>query len=349
MTTSITVGAINADVASQATDRLGVLLERSRRGTGARPLAPYGLPVADTGRQPERGTALLAFTNMLEAAAEATGLDHLGLEMARVEHAQETGLLKLLTAHAPTVGRALEDWIRFFPSVQTGTAVALVRRNGTAVLSYRIQDPSITHSLQDSAFTLGRLYRRLKEASGPDWRVDHVTMASSAPRAAGLYGSYFEAPVSFEAGMTALCFPVSVLAVPIRTANARRYADLCEDMRRRTHARGEADLLEEALGAWILHAPRRSGVVSLEQAAADFGISVRTLQRRLNDLGLSFSDLRSRVRMEVARRWLADSAVSVSHIGQELGFSETSAFTRAFRSYTQQSPRAFRRAAAQPA
>ena len=349
MTTLITVGAISTDVVSQAKSRLGTLLERHRRGSGAQHLAACQAPVRSSTQGSAPVTALLAFTNMLESAAQATGMEHLGLAMAQVQHTQDTGLLKRLSAHAPTVGRALQDMIRFFPSVQTGTTVALSATGGSAELSYRILDPSIGHSLQDSAFTLGRMYRHLKEIAGTDWRLDQVAMVGAEPRSAHLYRDFFQMPVRFDAGVTALRFPAALLAKPIASADASRYAALCESLVQRLQSRDEATLLEDALGAWILHAPRRSGTVSLEDAAGDFGISVRTLQRRLNDQGLSFSDLRSRVRMEAARHWLADSALSVSHIGEELGFSETSAFTRAFRCYTQQSPRAYRRAAAMPA
>lgn len=344
MTTSMTVGAISTDVVAQATGRIGVLLERSRRGGGARHLAACQLSSLQRRPEPGRVTALLAFTNLLETAAESTGMDHLGLEMARLQRTQDMSLLRRLSAHAPTVGQALQDMIRYFPTVQTGTQVGLSRSGGSAMVTYRILDPSVHRSRQDSAFTLGRMFRQLKATAGAGWRMDQVTMEGAAPRCAHVYREFFEVPVHFEAGATALCFPASVLALSNPSADAARYAELCASLDLRLQCRDEAALLEDALGAWILSAPRRSGTVNLEDAADDFGISVRTLQRRLNALGLNFSDLRSRVRMEAARRWLTDSPLSVSHIGEELGFSETSAFTRAFRSYTQQSPRAFRRA-----
>jgi AraC-like DNA-binding protein len=106
----------------------------------------------------------------------------------------------------------------------------------------------------------------------------------------------------------------------------------------------DADLLEDALRAWMTHAARW-GDATLERAAADFGVTPRTMQRRLKAQGISFQAMLAHVRMEAAQRMLIESKLPVTHIAEQLGFSETSAFTRAFRSYTQQSPRAFRQAA----
>ena len=77
-------------------------------------------------------------------------------------------------------------------------------------------------------------------------------------------------------------------------------------------------------------------------------LTQRTLQRRLKDLDISVLVLRAQVRMETARRMLVDSRLPVTRIAEQLGFSEPSAFTRAFRSYARQSPRAFRQAALAP-
>ena len=113
-------------------------------------------------------------------------------------------------------------------------------------------------------------------------------------------------------------------------------------------APNEPDLLEDALRAWLAHAAPK-GQATLEQAAADFGVTPRTMQRRLKDQGIRFQSLLATVRMESAQRMLAESRLPVTQIAERLGFSETSAFTRAFRTYTRLSPRAFRQARFAPA
>ena len=113
--------------------------------------------------------------------------------------------------------------------------------------------------------------------------------------------------------------------------------------------RGDLSLWEDALRVWMKKSFHKFDPVSLERAASDFGITPRTLQRRFQGLGINFLELRTQVRTQMARQLLAESSLSVSHIAEQLGFSETSAFTRAFRSDARQSPRAFRQACAAPA
>ena len=177
-----------------------------------------------------------------------------------------------------------------------------------------------------------------------DLPLHQVTLASSAPNSTLAYQQFFKAPVSFGAPVSALWFPQAFLEAGLPLANVKRYQEARERFENLMPSREDPAVLEDALRAWLLQSARRWDA-KLEHAAVDFGITPRTLQRRLKDQGVSFIDLRARVRMETAQRLLAESRRSVTSISEQLGFSEISAFTRAFRCHTHQSPRAFRQAA----
>lgn len=98
----------------------------------------------------------------------------------------------------------------------------------------------------------------------------------------------------------------------------------------------------DALETWLTQTLPWSDQVTLIQAAKYFGITERTLQRRLALQRTTFMDLRARIRMNVAHHLLSDWNLSMTVIAGRLGFSESSAFTRAFRSHTGHSPRSFR-------
>ncbi|MGH8856669.1 MAG: AraC family transcriptional regulator ligand-binding domain-containing protein [Polaromonas sp.] len=336
MTTPFVVGAISAEVTQKVTHRLDFLLNRSSCGA-----AP-----GKSDRPAGRATSLLSFTNMLETAAEQSGLSQLGLELAQIDNERKPGSVRRLFTLAPTVGQAMDDVIRFFPAIQTGTLVRLVKEGAAARFVYSIQDPSVSGELQDAAYTLGMLCRTLRWSAGDAWRLDRVTLTMPAPQSSQAYAQLFQAPVAFNAHATALCFPASVLNIPIRTANPDLYARMCDDMTRMMPDRGDLSLWEDALRAWMRKSFHKFDPVSLERAASDFGITPRTMQRRFHGLGINFLDLRAQVRIQMARQLLAESSLSVSRIAEQLGFSETSAFTRAFRSDARQSPRAFRQACA---
>lgn len=70
--------------------------------------------------------------------------------------------------------------------------------------------------------------------------------------------------------------------------------------------------------------------------------SSRTLQRRLNEVGISYSDLVEHCRSQTACEALMFSGDSVQSIAAMLGYRDVSNFSRAFRRWTGKTPRAYR-------
>jgi AraC-like DNA-binding protein len=86
------------------------------------------------------------------------------------------------------------------------------------------------------------------------------------------------------------------------------------------------------------------GYPDVQSVAEMVRVSVRTLQRRLSDEGLTFADVVARARFDVAQRMLLDDpARKVVDVALDLGYSDHAHFTRAFVRWTGLSPRDFRR------
>lgn len=105
----------------------------------------------------------------------------------------------------------------------------------------------------------------------------------------------------------------------------------------------EPDLLPE-LQRCILDA-LPDGRATLDAVAARLGFSERTLQRRLQGAQLNFQQLVERLRFDSACRYLLQGDLPLTEIGYQLGYSEPSAFSRAFRRWAGMSPLAYRRRA----
>ncbi|MCV6593401.1 MAG: AraC family transcriptional regulator [Silicimonas sp.] len=84
------------------------------------------------------------------------------------------------------------------------------------------------------------------------------------------------------------------------------------------------------------------GVPPLDQVAETLGLGARTLQRRLAAQDLSYQGLVDEARQQMARKLLSQSRYSLAEIAFLAGFSEQSAFTRAFKRWSGQTPRAYR-------
>ncbi|RMD62479.1 MAG: AraC family transcriptional regulator, partial [Alphaproteobacteria bacterium] len=82
---------------------------------------------------------------------------------------------------------------------------------------------------------------------------------------------------------------------------------------------------------------------TLKDVAESLGMSPWTLQRRLKEYGVAFNDLLKAARQELALRYVSSTDLPLTEIALSLGYSELSAFSRAFRLWTGMSPQRYRR------
>ena len=85
------------------------------------------------------------------------------------------------------------------------------------------------------------------------------------------------------------------------------------------------------------------GASGIEHLAKAMGMSVRTLQRRLKEAGLSYSNVQEDVRKTLALNLLENETLALAEIAFSLGYSEVSAFNHAFRRWVGQTPGDYRR------
>lgn len=175
-----------------------------------------------------------------------------------------------------------------------------------------------------------------------------ITMTHAAPThdetaRCDAYAMYFPVPVTFGASENALVLDASVLSEPIeplaRTVSAvlapHADAQLAALVRRRTwRGRVEALLRERLADAHL----------DIGVACDALAVSRQTLYRRLRDEGTTFADVHDALRRTEAEALLARGDVSVAVIAQRLGYSEVSAFSRAYTRWTGQRPSGLRRA-----
>jgi len=83
--------------------------------------------------------------------------------------------------------------------------------------------------------------------------------------------------------------------------------------------------------------------LTAQQCATKLGMSVRSMQRRLKTIDLSFSMIANEIRYDLARTRLLHSSATIEEIGRSLGFSTQESFIRAFFRWSDMSPGEFRR------
>src|SRR6185295_9090017 len=91
----------------------------------------------------------------------------------------------------------------------------------------------------------------------------------------------------------------------------------------------------------VLHEVLRNDEGHVEIVAKRLGLTSRSLQRRLKDENTTFNTIREDVRQDLAKRYL-DDGLAIAEISFLLGFSEPSAFFRAFKRWTGETPQVWR-------
>jgi AraC-like DNA-binding protein len=305
----------------------------------------------DVADGPGRVVTRAQLVTALEAAARLLGEETLGLGLGQLTDARRLGP----TGHALAVGttfrQSMEGHVRFMPSLQAGVRLDLVMRGERAAWRHELlgSDPASVRILYEgaAAFFVASVRRLL----GPGWAPLLVRFPQSPPADRRPYEDFFRAPVRFDVpGPSLVVFPAALLNLPLRLA-----ASWAPDMDPgQEHARRRREIDAFALSDEEMVRSLQAMVdgmmmldrVSLPAAAATLGLSVRTLQRRLAALGLSFEGITDDRRRLRAGELLADPAFRITDVAMMLGYAEQSHLTRAFHRWHGVSPAGYKRALA---
>lgn len=154
----------------------------------------------------------------------------------------------------------------------------------------------------------------------------------------------------FSAGFNGIALPASLSALPCPLHDEKIYRSSlsrCRETLAGVLAQG--DVVTRATH-WLaghfeqIAANRRhTSQPQLEQLAAAWGVTTRTVIRQLAAQGAKFGELRAAQQLEMARRMLDDAGYTVSEVGYLLGYGDPANFGRAFKRLTGQSPSEYRR------
>ncbi|MAK61421.1 MAG: AraC family transcriptional regulator [Ponticaulis sp.] len=189
--------------------------------------------------------------------------------------------------------------------------------------------------------TLAAIVAISREVCAGPFAIRAVHFKHERPEAEAAHQAYFDCPIMYGASMDALEFTAEVLDLP------NRLGDEALSRFFETHLEQELASLEHDIG--LEHRVRiqishslSGGIPTLHDIALALGLSARSLQRRLSEKGLSFQTLIDASRRELAMRLLQTTEYSLAEIAFLTGFSEQSAFTRAFKRWAGQTPRNYR-------
>lgn len=288
---------------------------------------------------PNNRIAFAARGRMMEHCAKRTGCPQFGLLVGQKAGLSSFGLVGLLAKYSPDVGSALDSLVRFMHLHVRGATTTLYVGPEQAELEYQIYQAGAQGNEQVGAGAVAVAQNILCDLCGNDFKPIEARFAHREPADVEPFQKFFQAPLDFNAEQYALVFSAKWLN--------RRVADSSPELL--ALLRREIDKLEIGLAddlaqqvRTLLRTTLATGHASADQIAEFLSMHRRTLNRHLNAQGISFRKLVDEVSFEISRQLLEDSDLEIVQIASLLGYSNASAFTRAFRRWSLTTPAVWR-------
>ncbi|MFM5918285.1 MAG: AraC family transcriptional regulator [Novosphingobium sp.] len=315
------------------------------RSFGADPrrlLREQGLTAAQL-NDPERHIPARAANRLLERSAQVTGCCTFGLRMAEGRTMANLGAASLVIAHQPSLRHALQALGEFRARINSTLSLSIESIGDDVIVR---EDANVTGEAslwQSTDLILGVLMRMCSAVMGEAWSPRGVCFTHQPPPRSDLgdYLRVFRCRPEFDSAFNALIIAASDLDRPSRLADdqmaghARRLLEAMPGPIGRSAA-------EDSEAAIRLLLP--SGQATIQGCAVAMGLSVRTLQRRLDREGQHFSQILSRTRQQLTAEYLSNPRLRITDIADMLGYGSTAAFTRWHGETYGQSPREARAA-----
>lgn len=306
------------------------------------PLAPVldGTGIAPEDLVPGKFLPYAGVLAVLDRAAEISGREDLGLQLARRLSLAALGPAGKIMCHASTLGEALNDYAQFQIWNSTGAAAYVYKTPEDYALGYGIYDPAGIDAIQihDLVLAAGCMLIFILTEN----RVQPVEIWSMRPppdnpeplaRFAGCL-------IRYRQDQSCIFLTQAAANVPLPGADPVAHACALAQLAEQTASAswGATAAVRHALRAAII-----SGRIGMTEIAAQLNQHSRSLRRALEREGTTSMALRDDVRYTVARELLSLTPLPVGDIALALNFAGNSAFTHAFHLWSGTSPTMWRR------
>jgi len=278
---------------------------------------------------------------LFNRAAERLADEAIGLHAGEHIRPGHYGVVGYLSMACTTLGEAMLYLQRYQAMVVDVGALPMEVRGDEAWLGWRPDDQS-HYFRQMAEFNLAALLTFIRWICGQPLLPRRIEFPYPAPAGLDEQRRVFGCPLRFDAECYRLVVPLAWRELPLIQPDPamRQLMDRLAEKQLLSFRRADDDLVGQARRQLAQRLPE--GEASLEHLAAALKVSPRSLQRRLQDQGLSYSQLLDEVRRELAERYLEEASLDLTDLALLLGYSEQSAFTRAFKRWTGTAPAEYR-------
>ena len=275
----------------------------------------------------------------LYLVANALRDDLLGFHLAQSTDLREFSFLYYVAASSETLGQALQKLARYTTIANEG--VSLTYLDG-GIVGVKFHYVGVGRHLDrhQIEFFMTWLLRLCRQLTGIRVVPAQVKFAHRRSAQCPELSKFFGADVKFTAAVDEITFTPTIKNMPVVSADNylnKLLIAYCEEALDRRPIRQRHSFRSRVENAVVPLLPH--GDAKLSAIASRLGLSHRTFARRLAAEGLKFSDVLESLKVDLARRYLADNDLSISQVAWLLGYQEASSLTHAFRRWTGMTPR----------
>ena len=266
---------------------------------------------------------------LLEITAKESGSDTVGLQMAEARLLSDFGPISLLLTHQPSIRMALQVIAQYRHLLNESRGMHIEDVGKTTLIREEIISNYQGSTQQSTDMAIGVLMLIFRAMLGEHWRPQAIHFTHAANSDLQVHRRLFGCPLHFDSDFNG----VVCLKADMDRPNARADAAMASYAQSFIEAmpkQGQRTVVQDVRRSVYLLLPM--GRASVEQIASGLGVNVRTLQRRLDESGVSFSQVLNEVRSELAQRYITHTPHSMGRVAEQLGYSNLSSFTRWFTS-----------------
>lgn len=277
---------------------------------------------------------------MVAACYELFKMPYLGLAVGKQMRLTVHGMAGVSAMAQPTYAECLQAANRLCEKAFPPFAMEYFETSNTVGLRIIecISLAPVSHFYVESIIV--NFYNILHFLLGDEYEPEYIAFKHPEPDYLNIYQRYFNCKLRFNADHHEFVVSKQLAQRELLLAN-KGIARMAEQ-----------DFLKSLPNINLNYLPKKLRLVliqsvgafpSLETAARKLGMSGRTLRRQLNNLGTNFQNELDLLRREFAINYLTKSDKCITEIALMLGFCDSSAFSKAFKKWTGESPREFKK------
>lgn len=281
----------------------------------------------------------LQFSEIVREAIKATGDGGLGLTLVCTTSPSALPLLHLLLLSCRNLREAWSVFVHYVPLVAEGLRWSLIEQGERTEIRFDPRTSCADTARFGAEFALGMVARTVQQFVPPPARPLVATWRHEKPSYTDRYRSVFNCAQRFGQSSNSLYIPSAWLDVPQALSDARLHESLRELADAQLAAVRDKVSLAERVRLLLLTLPENAAL-DIELIARRSGLRPRSLRRHLEREGSTLSTLRDEVRIDRACQALRNG-MSIAEVAEVMGYSQASAFHRAFKRWTGATPSSY--------